>query len=66
VESKETSAATEAEAFADRLESLHALLAPQVPDLDPDDLTLILHSILRPLGTGRRFILRRAGDAFVF
>ena len=30
-------------------------VAPLVPDIDPGDLLLILQSLLRPIGTGRRF-----------
>ena len=33
--------------------------------IDADDLALILQSVLRPAGSGRRFILRRAGIGFV-
>jgi hypothetical protein len=54
-----------AEAFALELERLCAELAPRLPEVDADDLVLILHSVLRPLGSGRRFILRRSGDGFV-
>jgi hypothetical protein len=56
----------EPELFARRLEQEVARLAPRLPDIDPDDLILIVQSVLRPLGTGRRFILRRAGNGFVF
>jgi hypothetical protein len=33
-------------------------LAPLLPDIDPGDLDLILHSLVRPFGSGRRFFLR--------
>jgi hypothetical protein len=33
-------------------------LARLLPDIDPADLDLILHSLARPFGTGRRFFLR--------
>lgn len=33
-------------------------LAPRLPDIDPGDLMLILESLLRPMGSGRRFLLR--------
>jgi hypothetical protein len=36
-----------------------ARVAPMLPDIDPGDLLLILQSLLRPIGTGRRFFLRR-------
>jgi hypothetical protein len=55
----------DAEALATEVERLFAELAPRLPDVDPDDLVLILQSVLRPLGTGRRFILRRVGGALV-
>jgi hypothetical protein len=32
-------------------------IAPLVPDLDPGDLMLIIESLLRPFGSGRRFLL---------
>jgi len=34
-------------------------VAPLLPDIDPGDLLLILQSLLRPIGSGRRFFLRR-------
>jgi hypothetical protein len=33
-------------------------LEPLLPDMDPGDLDLILTSLLRPFGSGRRFFLR--------
>ena len=33
-------------------------LRPLLPDMDPCDLDLILTSLLRPFGSGRRFFLR--------
>jgi hypothetical protein len=33
-------------------------LAPLLPDIDPHDLDLILTSLARPFGSGRRFFLR--------
>ncbi|HET6283667.1 MAG TPA: hypothetical protein VFH73_22115 [Polyangia bacterium] len=53
------------ELFAQRLEKEVARLQPRLPEIDPDDLILIVQSILRPLGSGRRFILRRSGNGFV-
>lgn len=42
-------------------------VAPLVPDIDPGDLLLILQSLLRPIGTGRRFFLRkRDSGGYVF
>jgi hypothetical protein len=34
-------------------------LAPLLPDIDPGDLDLILRSLFRPFGHGRRFFLRK-------
>lgn len=34
-------------------------LLPLLPDIDPGDLDLILRSLLRPFGQGRRFFLRQ-------
>ena len=48
----------DAEALAARLVALRDRVAPRVPDMDPGDLLLILESLLRPFGTGRRFLLR--------
>ncbi|MDB4983519.1 MAG: hypothetical protein JWM82_4271 [Myxococcales bacterium] len=53
------------EKLAARVEREMARLGPRLPDIDPDDLALILQSVLRPAGSGRRFILRRAGIGFV-
>ena len=33
-------------------------VAPDLPDMDPGDLLLIVESLLRPFGSGRRFFLR--------
>jgi hypothetical protein len=57
--------AEDSELFAERLEKEVARLAPRLPEIDPDDLVLIVQSVLRPLGSGRRSILRRAGRGFV-
>ncbi len=48
----------DAEALAARVIALRDRLAPLVPDIDPGDLMLILESLLRPIGSGRRFLLR--------
>jgi hypothetical protein len=39
--------------------ALRDKLAPLLPDVDPGDLVLILQSLLRPVGSGRRFLLRK-------
>jgi hypothetical protein len=41
------------------VEKLRARLGPELPDVDPGDLVLILQSVLRPFGTGRRYFLRK-------
>lgn len=50
--------AEDAEALAARVVALRDRLAPLVPDIDPGDLMLILESLLKPIGSGRRFLLR--------
>lgn len=55
------------EALARRVAELRDQLQPQLPDMDPGDLVLILTSLLRPFGTGKRFFLRpngRGGHVF--
>jgi hypothetical protein len=44
--------------FAKRVIEVRDRIAPLVPDIDPGDLLLIIQSLLRPFGTGRRFLLR--------
>ena len=49
------------------LKAKQKLLALDLPDMDPEELFLILHSLLRPIGTGRRFFLRKQADgSYVF
>ncbi|HVK85375.1 MAG TPA: hypothetical protein VM513_14755 [Kofleriaceae bacterium] len=50
--------AEDAEVLAARVVALRDRLAPHVPDIDPGDLMLILESLLKPIGSGRRFLLR--------
>ena len=40
------------------VEAARRRLAPQVADMDPGDVVLILQSVLRAPGTGRRYFLR--------
>jgi hypothetical protein len=42
----------------DALTAAKLRLEPLFPDMDPGDLDLILTSLLRPFGSGRRFFLR--------
>jgi hypothetical protein len=42
-----------------QIEEARAWLAPLLPDVDPGDLVIILDSLFRPIGTGRRFFLRQ-------
>lgn len=39
--------------LARRIREEHARLAPRLPEVDPDDLALILEAILRPPNTDR-------------
>lgn len=43
---------------AEELATAMRRLQPLLPDMDPGDLDLILTSLLRPFGSGRRFFLR--------
>lgn len=51
-------ASEQAERLVERVAALRERVAPLVPDIDPADLILILQSIARPFGSGRRFLLR--------
>lgn len=62
---EEPTPAYDAQKFADEVDRVRARLAPALPDMDPGDLLLILQSLLRPFGTGRRFFLRPQGDHLV-
>jgi hypothetical protein len=42
-----------------QVEEARRRIAGALPDIDPLDLVLILQSLLRPPGTGRRFLLRQ-------
>lgn len=46
------------DSFAARVVELRDRIAPALPDIDPSDLLLIVQSLLRPFGSGRRFLLR--------
>ena len=54
------------EQFARELRALHARLAPQLPEVDPDDLAVILDSLLRPPARRAVFLFRRADGRYVF
>jgi hypothetical protein len=41
------------------VEDARRRLGPRVADMDPGDVILILQSLLRPWGTGRRYFLRQ-------
>ena len=45
-------------AIMEELAATKCRLEPLLPDMDPGDLDLILTSLLRPFGSGRRFFLR--------
>jgi hypothetical protein len=42
-----------------KIEAAKRQIAATVPDVDPSDLDLILSSLFRPFGSGRRFFLRK-------
>jgi hypothetical protein len=44
--------------LAKQIEEAKKRVAPLLPDMDPSDLDLIISSLLRPFGSGRRFFLR--------
>ncbi len=46
------------DSFARRVVEVRDRIAPSLPDIDPADLLLIVQSVLRPFGSGRRFLLR--------
>jgi hypothetical protein len=50
-----------AEQLASAVEAAYARVRPQLPDIDPSDLVLILQSVLRPPGSGRVFFLHQIG-----
>ena len=49
-----------------QIREARARVEPLLPDMDPQDLVLILECLLRPVGTGRVFLLRPHGDGFIF
>jgi hypothetical protein len=50
-----------------RVQEAYDRLAPRLPQVDPGDLILILDSLFRPFGTGRRFLLKPLpGGGYVF
>lgn len=55
------------EELARRVEDARTRVRAAVPDIDEQTLITILTSLLRPFGTGKRFLLkRRDGGGFVF
>jgi hypothetical protein len=57
----------EKEAYRLKVLSEFERLRAQLPDIDSNDLMLILASMHRPFGTGKRFLLRPLpGGGFVF
>jgi hypothetical protein len=52
--------------LAREIEQWHRKLAPVLPDIDPEDLHLILWSLLRrKYGGHHHFLLKRKGKAYV-
>ena len=57
----------EREAYRVKVLAEFERLRPVLPEIDPNDLMLILACIHRPFGTGQRFLLRPLpGGGFVF
>jgi hypothetical protein len=52
----------DAERLARRIREEHARLAPKLPDIDPDDLALILEALLRPPNTDRCLFAPRIAE----
>lgn len=50
------------DAFVAELLAKRDRLARELPDMDAEELFAILHSLMRPVGTGRRFFLRKQPD----
>jgi hypothetical protein len=46
-------------AFEEQVAAAKRRIAPAVADMDPGDVDLIVRSLLRPFGRGRRFFLRQ-------
>lgn len=47
------------EKLVEQVLAARARVAAKLPDIDPGDLLLILQSILRPIGSGKRFFVRQ-------
>lgn len=58
VRRRERPGRAEVQAFVERVDAECARLGPQLPDVDPGDLRLILGWMLRPPEWGRRFLAR--------
>lgn len=55
------------EELAREVQRLYEKLRPELPDIPPGDLILILQSVLRPPGSGRRYFLKRQPEGgYVF
>ncbi len=52
----------DAKELVEKLEEARRKVAPKLPDMDPGDLVMILVSLLKPLGSGRRYFLHRTED----
>ncbi len=50
------------ERWLQKIDEYQARLAPQLPDIDPHDLRMILRSLLQPACVKRRWLLRRTKD----
>jgi|GEM_PF-6315141 len=64
---EKTSVASNGDELARRVDEARVRVRASVPDMDEQTLVTILTSLLRPFGTGKRFLLkRRDGGGFVF
>ncbi len=53
---------TAGDRLAREVEAALVRVRPLVPDIDEQTLVTILRSLLRPFGTGKRFLLKRRSD----
>ena len=67
VDPSRASAEFDGSELARRVDEARERVRASVPDIDEQTLVTILTSLLRPFGTGKRFLLKRRDDGgFVF
>jgi hypothetical protein len=52
----------ERERWLEQVDLWYRRLAPEMPDIDPHDLRMILRSLLQPSSVKRRWLLRKTED----